>query len=67
MFFIIFLHLGMWNSREMMKNVTDQQLFVKITLRELIIYCGFMFILCYGKYLTHQIIDCIRILEELRL
>ena len=57
MFFIIFLHLGMWNSREMMKNVTDQQLFVKITLRELIIYCGFMFILCYGKYLTQQIID----------
>ena len=42
--------LGMWNSREMMKNTDDQQLFVKVTLRELIIYCGFMFIICYGKY-----------------
>jgi hypothetical protein len=38
----------MWASREMLKDNKDQQLYVKVTLRELFVYCIFMFIICYG-------------------
>ena len=33
---------GMWSSREMMKDDSDKQLYVKTTLRELIIYFIFL-------------------------
>ena len=33
---------GMWSSREMMQDDSDKQLYVKTTLRELIIYFIFL-------------------------
>ena len=44
-----FSPLGMWASREMLKDNKDQRLWVKTTLRELILYCIFMFVICYRK------------------
>ena len=41
----------MWASREMLKDNKDAQLFVKTTLRELFLYCIFLFVICYGKNL----------------
>ena len=42
--------LGMWASREMLKDDSDKQLYVKTTLRELFVYCIFMFVICCGNY-----------------
>ena len=39
---VIFPTTGMWSSREMMKDDSDKQLYVKTTLRELIIYFIFL-------------------------
>ena len=44
---------GMWASREMLHENSDKQLFMKTTLRELIIYCVFLFVIVYmtfGQY-----------------
>ena len=44
---------GMWSSRDMLKDNNDQQLFVKVTLRELIVYVFFLVIINYitfGQY-----------------
>jgi len=35
----------------MLKDNKDQQLFVKITLRELFVYLIFLFIISYGKFM----------------
>ncbi len=43
--------LGMWASREMLKDNKDAQLYVKTTLRELILYTIFLFVICFGNYL----------------
>ena len=40
----------MWASREMLKDNTDQQLYVKTTLRELIVYSFFLMIICYASF-----------------
>ncbi len=37
---------GMWATRQMLKD-PDPQLYVKITLRELILYCVFMLVITY--------------------
>ena len=39
----------MWASRDMLKDNKDPQLFVKTTLRELFVYCIFLFVITYGK------------------
>ena len=39
----------MWSSREMLRDTSDQQLYVKITLRELILYAVFMVIIIYRE------------------
>ena len=39
---VIFSSSGMWSSREMMQDDSDKQLYVKTTLRELIIYFIFL-------------------------
>ena len=39
---VVFPTTGMWSSREMMKDDSDKQLYVKTTLRELIIYFIFL-------------------------
>lgn len=41
---------GMWATRSMLKN-PDPQLFVKVTLRELILYCIFMLVISYREAL----------------
>ena len=44
---------GMWASREMLHENSDKQLFMKTTLRELVIYCVFLFVIVYmtfGQY-----------------
>ena len=44
---------GMWASREMLSENSDKQLFMKTTLRELIIYCVFLFVIVFmtfGQY-----------------
>lgn len=44
---------GMWASREMLHENSDKQLFMKTTLRELILYCVFLFVIVYmtfGQY-----------------
>ena len=33
----------------MLKDNKDAQLYVKTTLRELFLYCIFLFVICYGK------------------
>lgn len=38
----------MWSSREMLKDNKDATLYVKTTLRELFLYCIFLFVICYG-------------------
>ena len=40
---------GMWATRQMLKD-PDPQLYVKVTLRELILYCIFMVIISYRKF-----------------
>ena len=40
----------MWASREMLKDSKDAQLYVKTTLRELFLYCIFLFIICYMTF-----------------
>ena len=44
---------GMWASREMLSENSDKQLFMKTTLRELIIYSVFLFVIVFmtfGQY-----------------
>jgi hypothetical protein len=43
---------GMWSSREMLLDNSDKQLFVKITLRELIVYCFFLSVVMFRKMLS---------------
>ena len=40
----------MWSSRDMLKDNNDQQLFVKVTLRELIVYIFFLAIINYVTF-----------------
>ena len=46
-----FTHLvgGMWNTREMTPINVDKEIYVRTTIRELVIYCIFIFILCLSK------------------
>ena len=39
----------MWATRQMLRDENDQRLFVKITLRELILYCTFMVVITYRE------------------
>ena len=41
---------GLWSSREMLKDNSDAQLYVKITLRELILYAVFMIVIIYREH-----------------
>ncbi|TRY80381.1 hypothetical protein TCAL_04863 [Tigriopus californicus] len=45
---------GMWASREMLVDNHDPQLYVKITLRELITYSIFMVVICYGTFVQYS-------------
>ena len=40
----------MWASREMLKDNKDQQLYVKVSLRELILYGCFLFVIQYMTF-----------------
>ena len=40
----------MWQSREMLKDNKDQQLYVQISLRELILYGCFLFVIQYMTF-----------------
>ena len=40
----------MWASREMLKDNSDQQLYVKVSLRELILYGCFLFVIQYMTF-----------------
>ena len=44
----------MWASREMLKDNKDAQLYVKTTLRELFLYCIFLFIVCYMTFTQYS-------------
>ncbi len=46
--FFLTLHAGMWATRQMLKD-PNPQLYVKVTLRELILYCIFMVIISYRE------------------
>jgi len=41
---------GMWASREMLNENTDKQIIMKTTLRELILYCIFLFVIVYMTF-----------------
>ena len=43
----------MWASREMLKDNTDQQLYVKVSLRELILYSCFLFVIQYMTFVPY--------------
>ena len=47
---MIFSNIGMWASREMLKDNNDQQLYVKVSLRELILYGCFLFVIQYMTF-----------------
>ena len=57
LFFYFDFCVGMWASREMLKDNKDAQLYVKTTLRELFLYCIFLFVICYGKTKIHNAIQ----------
>ena len=46
-----FTHLigGMWNTREMTPINVDKEIYVRTTIRELVIYCIFIVVLCLSK------------------
>ena len=44
----------MWASREMLKDDSDKQLYVKTTLRELFVYCIFMFVICSATFVQYS-------------
>ena len=44
----------MWASREMIQDSKDAQLIVKTTLRELFLYCIFLFIICYMTFTQYS-------------
>lgn len=43
---------GMWSTREMTPINTDKEIYVRTTIRELVVYCIFIFVLCMGRTLT---------------
>ena len=49
-----FTHLirGMWNTREMTPINVDKEIYVRTTIRELVIYCIFIVVLCLSKILS---------------
>ena len=42
--------LGMWATREM-ESIDDREVFVRTTIRELVVYCIFLVVLCVREYL----------------
>ena len=52
----------MWSSRDMLKDNNDQQLFVKVTLRELIVYIFFLAII---NYVTFGQVGAFRFLKSI--
>ena len=46
-----FTHLigGMWNTREMTPINVDKEIYVRTTIRELVIYCIFIVVLCLSE------------------
>ena len=46
-----FTHLvgGMWSTREMTPINVDKEIYVRTTIRELVVYCIFIFVLCMGN------------------
>lgn len=40
---------GMWSTREMAAQDVDREIFVRTTIRELVVYCIFIVVLCLGQ------------------
>ena len=38
----------MWSTREMTPINVDKEIYVRTTIRELVVYCIFIFVLCMG-------------------
>ena len=51
---IILFHIGMWATREMSNVENDREMFVRTTIRELVVYCIFLFVLCVCKFLENH-------------
>ena len=44
----------MWSTREMTPVNVDKEVYVRTTIRELVVYCIFIFVLCMGKNCSLQ-------------
>ena len=49
-FTVLSFNTGMWATREMSNVENDREMFVRTTIRELVVYCIFLFVLCIRKY-----------------